>query len=121
MVASAEVAIAAWDAGDIEGFLACFTDDARFFVPGSTRLSGDHTRATVGPVLAVALEPGRVKQGVIERYASPNGTVVLVDHEVGGHHYHAMHLFELADPAADRFACWWLFTHEHDAFEAAWA
>jgi ketosteroid isomerase-like protein len=120
-VASVDDALGAWDAGDVDRFLACFGDDARFFVPGATRISGDHTRSTVGPVLALALEPGRLRQGVIERYDSPNGVVVLVDHVVGEHHYHAMHLFELADPAADRFACWWLFVHEHEAFEAAWA
>jgi ketosteroid isomerase-like protein len=113
--------MAAWSAGDVDGFLACFTDDARFFVPGATRISGDRTRADIGPVLAAILEPGRLREGEIERYASPNGVVVLVDHEVGGHHYHAMHLFELADPAAERFGFWWLFVHEHDAFEAAWA
>jgi uncharacterized protein (TIGR02246 family) len=119
-VATTDAAIAAWDAGDADAFLACFADDARFFVPGSTRVSGDHTRATVGPVLAALLQPGVLKQGVIDRYTAAGGIVVLVDHEVGGHHYHAMHLFELKDPADERFSFWWLFTHEHDAFEKAW-
>jgi len=121
MAASVDPALAAWDAADVNAFLACFTDDARFFVPGATRISGDHTRSTVGPVLATLLAPGALVQGVIERYTSPNGGVVLVDHAVGEHHYHAAHLFELADPAAERFSFWWLFTHEHEAFEAAWA
>ena len=116
-----------WEAGDVEGWLAMFHEDAKLFVPGETAVSGDHDKASfreVGERLLRAVGDSS-GQWVIDTYVSPNGAVCLVDQKVdsGGEtlHYHAMLLYELKDPTDDRFAFWWLMVHEYDAFAAAWA
>jgi ketosteroid isomerase-like protein len=52
-----EAALACWDAGDVDGFLAAFHDDASFYVPGATWLSGDHDKQAARPVLAALMDP----------------------------------------------------------------
>lgn len=122
-----EAALTAWQAADVDRWLEAFSSDARFFVPGRTSVSGDHT---VGSVREVALRLMRAHgdesgMWVIESYSSPNGAVALADQKVvrGGvtHHYHQMLLHELRPGVSDRFAHFWVMVHEYDAFESAWS
>jgi hypothetical protein len=120
-----ERTMAAWQSADVDGWLAMFTPEAKFFVPGATSVSGDHDAESVAPV-ARRLMRAQTSQsglGVIETFVSSSGAVVLADQNVDRdgttHHYHCMLLHELGQ-ATDRFAFWWLMVHEYDAFDRAW-
>ena len=58
--------------GDVEGLLAMFHDDAMFYVPGQTRVSGDHPRAD----FVTAIAQGRADE-FRRRYRSVQ--LLLVD------------------------------------------
>jgi ketosteroid isomerase-like protein len=121
-----ERANAAWQEADVEAWLDLFADDAKFFVPGATSISGDHDRASIVAVLRRLMRAGGDDSGqwVIETYVSETGGASLVDQKVlrdgVTHHYHAVSLFEFGPQSGDRFASWWTFVHEYDAFERAW-
>lgn len=115
-----------WQAGDADGWLKLFTADAKFFVPGATAVSGDHTAEQFRTFVRRLMRAHGEESGlwVIDTYLSANGAAVLADQKVlregHTHHYHAMMLYEIGPNAADRFAWWWLMVHEYDAFEQAW-
>jgi ketosteroid isomerase-like protein len=122
-----ERAQAAWQDADVDGWLALFAPDAKFFVPGATTVSGDHDAGSIRAVLPQLMRAGGEDSGmsVIDSFLSANGAVALADQQVrrgeATHHYHQMMLYEIRPEAADRFAFWWLLIHEYDAFAAAWA
>jgi len=112
-----------WNAGDFEGLLTLFTDDATFAVPGETSVSGDHDKAGFRAVLekvAEASKAGRHRQEVICRYAGDSGIVVLFDNYVGegaAQKYHSVHEWIFRD---GRPFAWMLYVHEYDIFADAW-
>lgn len=116
----------AWQAADVDRWLALFTPDAKYFVPGATSVSGDHDAESFRAVAPRLMRASGEESGlwVIDRYASANGAVALADQKVlrdgETHHYHAMLLYEIGPNDTDRFAYWWLMVHEYDAFERAW-
>src|SRR5437763_11279667 len=65
---------AKWNAGDVDGVLAKFADNAMFLVPGTTRISGDHDKASFRPVLA---ELVGLRQVLICTYDGQSGAMWL--------------------------------------------
>lgn len=114
-----------WDAGDFDGLLALFHDDAMFIVPGKTRVSGDHDKASFRLVLAdlaaaaAASEHGRE---LICSYGGTDGAMWLFDNyvTVGGRpeKYHSVHEWGFRE---GRPRVWMLYVHEYDIFDQAWA
>lgn len=114
-------AYARLDRGDIDGLLALFTDDARFFVPGSTRISGDHERGTIGGILQT-IAATELKRDLLDFLISDYSVAVVVheyvrrgDEELD---YHAIHVWDLKDGKVPYL---WFYVHEYDRFELAWA
>lgn len=113
------------DAGDVDGFLSYFTDDAKFFIGGKTRISGDHDRASfreIAPQLAV--EEGRLRRDLINvavgRDDSWADAIVhdYVTRDGTEYDYHAVLEWQMKD---GKVAYFWVYVHEFDAFAAAWA
>lgn len=121
-----EAALTAWHAADVASWLEVFRPDAKFFVPGQTSVSGDHTAESIKEIAPRLMRAQGDESGmwVIERYTSPHGAVALADQKVlrdgETHHYHQMLLHELRPEVTDRFSYFWLMVHEYDAFERAW-
>jgi ketosteroid isomerase-like protein len=114
-----------WDSDDIDGLLAMFSDDAMFIVPGQTRVSGDHDKASFRRVLAdVAAETalGRHKQELICSYEAGNGAMWLFDNYVTingkEEKYHSVHEWGFRD---GRPRVWMLYVHEYNVFAEAWS
>lgn len=85
-----------WNAGDVDGWLSLFRDDASFWIPGEGPLAGDHRKeAARGPVLRMMSAGGRY---VIEQYRSPMGVATLFEQPVlRGEEtirYHGMDVYE---------------------------
>lgn len=113
-----------WDAGDVEGFLALFVDNAVFVVPGSTRLSGQHDKTAFSTVLGEVLEAttaGRHRQELVCSYDGPSGTMCVFDTfvTIAGeeHQYHSAHEWMVRD---GKPYAWMLYLHEYATFERAW-
>ena len=110
--------------GDLAGFLELFARDAKFFVPGTTRISGDHPREKLRDVLTIADEiaAGTLRRDLLDFLVSEHSVaVVLHDHLTRDGKtvdYHAIHVWDIAD---GRFTYWWIYPHEYDRFERAWA
>lgn len=114
-----------WDAGDIDGLLAMFHDNAMFMVPGTTRVSGDHDKASFRRVLAdvaSATEAGDHRQELICSYDGSDGAMWLFDNHVTidgrAEKYHSVHEWGFQD---GRPRVWMLYVHEYDIFERAWS
>ena len=117
-------AYAKWDAGDVDGLLAMFADNAMFIVPGTTRISGDHDKVAFRPVLeAMAGETaaGRHRRQLICTYEGESGAMWLFDSYVtiAGQEqkYHAVHEWGIRD---GKPFVWMLYVHEYDVFDRAW-
>lgn len=110
-------AYAKLDRGEIDGLLQLFTDDAKFFVPGSTRISGDHARDAIGPVLDTIAKAG-VKRDLLDFLTSEYSVAVVVHEYVGEFDYHAIHVWDIKDGKVPYL---WIYPHEYDNFERAWA
>lgn len=113
-----------WDAGDHDGLLSMFPDDAMFVIPGSTPLSGDHDKAGFRGVLdriGTAAKSGHHTQKLICSYDAPGGSACVFDNyvKVNGAEvkYHSVHEWILRDGAPQ---VWMLYVHEYDIFQAAW-
>ena len=124
MTASINDAYEAWAAGDAEPFLALFADDAKFFVPGATPVSGDHDKAAfraVAEQVATAMAEGTHTQEVIEINEVSTGAFVVIHNVVRRGteeiHYHSVHAFQGAVPGCPY---WWLYLHEYPEFERGW-
>jgi ketosteroid isomerase-like protein len=120
-----EAAYAKWDAGDFGGLLALFVDEAMFIVPGSTRLSGDHDKASFRGVLedvGAETAAGRHRQELICSYESDAGGMWLFDNYVTidgeTEKYHSVHEWSFRD---GRPTVWMLYVHEYDVFDRAWS
>lgn len=114
-----------WDAGDVDALLGLFHDDARFFVPGTTPVSGDVDKDGFRSVLATVnarLADGSHVQEVICTYAGDDGASSTIHNHVARDgtdlDYHSIHHWQVRD---GKFSYWWLFLHEYDQFQAAWA
>lgn len=112
------------DAWDVDGMLDAFAENAKFFVPGQTRISGDHDRADIAGVLErmrdLAAEGFRSKLlGVVP---SESGALAILHQYVtrGGeeYNYHSIHDWDIRE---GKVAYWWIYVHEYDAFAKAWA
>ena len=116
-----------WESADVAGWLNLFRDDARFWVPGETPISGDHPKDEFGPIVERLMTAGPEGSGrwVIEQYASPMGTSNLMEQKVavaGSEiHYHAMDCYEWRPDDFEKFAVWMLFPHEYPKFAEAWS
>lgn len=114
-------AYARLDRSDVDGLLPLFTEDAKFFVPGSTRISGDHPREAIGAVLET-IANANVKRDLLDFLTSDYSVVVVVheyvtrgDEEID---YHAIHVWDVKD---GRVPYLWIYPHEYDRFQRAWA
>jgi ketosteroid isomerase-like protein len=118
-------AYAAWAGGDAEPFLSLFADDARFFIPGATPVSGDHLGvAAFRPIaeeVARSMADGTHTQEIIEVNEVADGAFIVVHNVVRRGteeiHYHSMHAFQGSVPGCPY---WWLYLHEYPEFERAW-
>jgi ketosteroid isomerase-like protein len=112
-----------WGAGDLDGFLDLFDDDAVFVVPGRTPLSGDHDKAAFRSVLdrvAEATRVGRHRQELVCTYQGDSGTALVFDTYFGPDEtdkYHSVHewIFKEGRPHV-----WMLYVHEYDLFARLW-
>jgi ketosteroid isomerase-like protein len=110
------------DDGDVDGVLALLAPDAKIFIPGSTRVSGDHEGDARRRALAdVASVSGGVRRALLDCKENEHGIDVTMHDYVGPesdqHGYHAIHQFEIRD---GKLAYWWWYPHEYDEFERAW-
>jgi ketosteroid isomerase-like protein len=121
MVRDAYERLGRWDS---EALLEFFSDDAKFFVPGGTRVSGDHGRDDIAPTLATMREIASegFRRDVLAVAPTSAGAMVVVHdyvtrngEEIG---YHSVHDWDVRD---GKVAYWWIYVHEYDAFERAWA
>jgi ketosteroid isomerase-like protein len=108
------------DRADVSGLLELFTDDAKFFVPGSTRISGDHQRTEIAGVLEDIAKTS-VKRDLLDFLTSEYSVAVVVHEYVtrdGAEvDYHAIHVWDIKD---GRVPYLWIYPHEYDQFELAW-
>lgn len=117
-------AYARLDRSDVDGLMDMLASDARFFVPGGTRISGDHLRDAVPGVLRTAEEiaGGTLKRELLD-FLTSESSVAVVLHEYVTRDgaqiaYHAIHVWDVKD---GKFAYWWVYPHEYDQFERAWS
>lgn len=121
MVRDAYDRLGRWDSGALLEF---FADDAKFFVPGGTRISGDHDRPAISSVLetmrAVASEGFR--RDILGVAPTSTGVMVVLHEYVTRDgkelNYHSIHDWDVRN---DKVAYWWIYVHEYDAFERAWS
>jgi ketosteroid isomerase-like protein len=111
--------------GDIDGLMAMCRDDMTFYVPGDTRISGDHTKeAFVRDVIAnvMALSGGTFREEILDVFTGANGAAVVLHHWLDrdgeSYSYHATHNWYIEDGL---FTQWWEYPHEYDQFAKAWA
>ncbi|MGH7856088.1 MAG: nuclear transport factor 2 family protein [Candidatus Binatia bacterium] len=110
-------AYAKLDRSEIASLLQLFTDDAKFFVPGATPISGDHPRGAIGGVLE-QIAQANVKRDLLDFLISDHSVAVVVHEYVGDVDYHAIHVWDLKDGKVPYL---WFYVHEYDRFERAWA
>ena len=112
-----------WDAGDVDGWLALFRDDASFWIPGEGPLAGDHEKPAARPAVERLMAAGG--RWVIEQYTSPNGVATLFEQPVtrGDEtiRYHGVDVYEFRPDDLTRFAAWIHCPHEYPRFARAWA
>jgi ketosteroid isomerase-like protein len=112
------------DRWDIDGLLEIFGPNAKFFVPGRTRISGDHPREAIAAVLenmrALASEGMRTKiLGVVPCSSGALATLhQYVVRDGQEYDYHSIHDWDIREGMV---AYWWIYVHEYDAFERAWS
>lgn len=109
---------------DVEGLLEAFGPDAKFFVPGKTRISGDHGREAIAGVLATmrALTTDGFRSQLLDVVPSSSGALAIlhqyVTREGEEHSYHTIHDWDIRD---GKVAHWWIYVHEYESFARAWA
>jgi len=109
---------------DVDAVLALFAADAKFFVPGATRISGDHERARVPEVLETmrAVSAGALRRDVLDVVATSSGAMAVLHEYVtrDGQEidYHSIHDWDIRN---DKVAYWWVYVHEYDRFDRAWS
>lgn len=121
MVRDAYERLGRWDAGAL---LDSFSDDAKFFVPGGTKISGDHDRSAIPSVLETMreLSADGFRRDVLGVAPTSTGAMAVLHEYVtrGGTEfdYHAVQDWDVRD---GKVAYWWIYVHEYDAFERAWS
>ena len=119
-----DVAYQRWEAGDTDGFLELFDDDAVFVVPGTTPVSGDHDKSGFRAVLqkvAQATRSGRHRQELVCRYLADSGAALVFDTHFGpaeSDKYHSVHEWVFR---GGRPYVWMLYVHEYDSFARLWS
>lgn len=109
--------------GDLAGFLAGFTDDAVFTVPGGSAVSGTFTKATFAGMAhaASAAEPGSFREDIVDVIANDEHGIVLLNHRLRragvAHEYRTAHVVTFA---GDRIDAWWEYPGSPSELEAAW-
>jgi ketosteroid isomerase-like protein len=120
-----EAAYERWREGDVEGFLALFPDDAVFTVPGGTRISGVHDKASFRKVLehvVAVTRAGRYRSELATSYDAAGGRMLVFDNVVVvdgvQRTYHSVHEWTLrnGEPRS-----WTLYVREYDLFSRVWA
>jgi len=112
-----------WDAGDFDGLLDLFADDAVFVIPGATSVSGTHDKAAFRAVLdkvAAETKADRHRQELICSYTGDSGVIAIFDNYVGDEDakYHSVHEWIFRDGTLH---AWMLYVHEYDVFASTWA
>lgn len=108
---------------DVDGLLELFSADSKFFVPGNTKISGDHERAHIADVLTTMREiaSGGLRRDILGVVTSSSGALVVVHEYVTrdgeDFSYHTIHDWDVRE---GKVAYWWMYLHEYDAFERAW-
>jgi len=122
---SIDAAYARWRDGDIDGFLAVFPDDAVFTVPGSTRVSGAHDKASFRRVLehvVAVTRAGHYRSNLVTTYEAPEGTMFVFDNVVvvdgTERTYCSVHEWAVRDGAPYG---WTLYIREYDLFSRVWS
>lgn len=110
-------AYARLERADIDGLLTLFTDDARFFVPGTTRISGDHERDAIAGVLETIARTN-LKRDLLDFLISDYSVAVVVHEYVRDFDYHAIHVWDIKDGKVPYL---WFYVHEYERFGLAWA
>lgn len=121
MIRGAYTRLEEWD---VDALLEIFAPDAKFFVPGRTRISGDHERDAIPRVLETMREvsAGGFRSKLLDVVRSSSGALAVLhqyvtrDGEEFG--YHTIHDWDVRD---GKVAYWWIYVHEYDAFAKAWA
>ncbi|MFI5045567.1 MAG: nuclear transport factor 2 family protein [Acidimicrobiia bacterium] len=114
-----------WSDGDVEGFLALFPEDAVFVVPGRTRVSGQHDKASFRGVLehvVAVTRAGRYRSELVTSYDAEGGSMYVFDNVVivdgVEKTYHSVHEWTLRDGTP---CVWTLYIREYDLFSQVWA
>jgi ketosteroid isomerase-like protein len=109
---------------DVDAVLRLLGDDAKFFVPGATRISGDHDRDRIPGVLASMQEISSegFRRDVLAVVASPAGAMAVLHEYVTRDgqefNYHSIHDWDVRN---GKVAYWWVYVHEYDQFDRAWS
>lgn len=109
---------------DVERLLEGFAPDAKFFVPGQTRISGDHRREAIADALKTmrALTTEGFRRKLLGVVPSSSGALAIlheyVTREGEEYGYHTIHDWDVRD---GKVTYWWIYVHEYDAFARAWA
>lgn len=110
--------------GDMDGFLACCTDDVTFTVPGNNRGTGTYTKNTFMNLIGMVMEvsQGTFQEDVLDVFANDERGVLLLNHsferDTGHAEYRTAHKVELRD---GKIARWEEWPGEMERFDAAWA
>jgi hypothetical protein len=116
-------AIERLSAGDTDAFFAMFASDAKFFVGGHTRLSGDHDAESFRRIAGTQATGDTFRREIIGIAASEDGAwadAVVKDYvrrDTATFEYHAVLEFQ---SSGDAFTYFWIYVHEYDQFDAAW-
>jgi ketosteroid isomerase-like protein len=109
---------------DTDGFLSLCSEDAKFFIGGRTRISGDHDVSAfraVAPELSAANGVRRDLIGIAVTADASGADAIVKDHVVRDGNeweYHAILEFQLA---GGKITYFWIYVHEFDAFSEAWS
>lgn len=121
MVREAYDRLGRWDA---DALLELFADNAKFFVPGRTKISGDHDRRAIPSVLESMREISAegLRRDILGVAPTSAGAMVVLHEYVTRNgteiNYHAVQDWDVRD---GKVAYWWIYIHEYDAFERAWS
>lgn len=123
---ASEVVTAAYEAldqGDVDRLMGVL-GDSLVAIPGSTRISGDHSGGELRRVaieIITAIGAGRLKRELVCTYKSDDGVMAVFDNftgdDPGAAKYHTAEEWVCRDGA---LVAWMIYVHEYDVFEAAW-
>jgi hypothetical protein len=89
-----------------------------------TKISGDHARDAIPEVLATMrdLSAGGFRRDVLAVVPTPSGAMAVlhdyVTRDGREFSYHSVHDWDVRN---GKVAYWWVYVHEYDQFERAWA